>query len=100
MQKFYIIKSTGAWMMDELAAFAESTKFTIFFIRKQDPFYDDKIKLLEEKGINIIYLETRKSLSFYKLFFCFLFTIRHLNCFLNLHSFVYGIKSLGYFLKT
>jgi colanic acid/amylovoran biosynthesis glycosyltransferase len=100
MQKFYIIKNTGAWMMDELAAFAESTKFTIFFIRKQDPFYDDKIKLLEEKGINIIYLETRNSFSFSKLIFCFLFTIRHLNCFLNLHSLVYGIKSLGYFLRT
>ena len=53
MKKFYIIKNSGAWMMDELIAFAEQTKFKILFLRKQDTFYDDKISLLEKKGIGI-----------------------------------------------
>jgi len=86
--------------MDELLAFAEQSKFNILFLRKQEAFYDDKIILLKEKGINIIYPGNWKNISFPKLYFCFLFTIRHLNCFLNLHSFVYGVKSMSCFLKT
>jgi glycosyltransferase involved in cell wall biosynthesis len=100
MQKFYIIKNTGAWMMDELVAFAGQTKFSVLFLRKQEAFYDDKIRLLEEKASAIIYLKDRNSLSISKIFFCFFFTIRYLKCFFNLHSFVYGVKSLGYFLRT
>ena len=100
MQKFYIIKNTGAWMMDELVAFAEVTKFNILFLRKQEDFYDDKIKLLEKKGINVLYLGNWRNITFIKLRFCLLFIIRHFNCFLNLHSFVYGIKSLLFFLKA
>jgi glycosyltransferase involved in cell wall biosynthesis len=100
MQKFYIIKNTGAWMMDELVAFAGQTKFSVLFLRKQEAFYDDKIRLLEEKATAIIYLKDRNSLSISKIFFCFFFTIRYLKCFFNLHSFVYGVKSLGYFLRT
>ncbi len=86
--------------MDELAAFAGQTKFSVLFLRKQEAFYDDKIRLLEEQGITVIYLKSRNGFSISKIFFCFLFTIRHLQCFLNLYSFVYGIKSLAYFLKT
>jgi glycosyltransferase involved in cell wall biosynthesis len=99
MQKFYIIKSTGAWIMDELAAFAEVTKFNILFTREQDKFYSDKINLLEKKGVKIIYLKHWENISFPKIFFCFIFLIKHIKCFFNLHSFVYGIKSIGYFLK-
>ena len=87
-------------MMDELIAFAEITKLNILFLRKQEIFYNDKINLLREKGINIIYSESCKNITFAKLYFCLLFTIKHLKCFINLHSFVYGIKSLWYFLKT
>ena len=100
MQQFYIIKSAGAWMMDELVIFAGLAKFNILFLRKQEAFYNDKIELLERKGINIIYIKNWDNLSFPKLYFCLLFLIRHIKCFLNLHSFVYGIKSIGYFLKV
>ncbi len=86
--------------MDELVAFAGQTKFSVLFLRKQEAFYDDKIRLLEEKATAIIYLKDRNSLSISKIFFCFFFTIRYLKCFFNLHSFVYGVKSLGYFLRT
>ena len=86
--------------MDELVAFAGQTKFSVLFLRKQEAFYDDKIRLLEEKASAIIYLKDRNSLSISKIFFCFFFTIRYLKCFFNLHSFVYGVKSLGYFLRT
>jgi glycosyltransferase involved in cell wall biosynthesis len=99
MQKFYIIKSAGAWMMDELVAFSEMTKFNILFLRKQETFYDDKISLIEGKGINVIYVKNWGNISFHKLYFCLLFIIWHLKCFLNLHSLIYGIKSIGYFLK-
>jgi len=99
MQQFYIIKSAGAWMMDELVVFAELAKFNILFLRKQEAFYNDKIELLERKGINIIYVKNWDNLSFSKLYFCLLFTIRHLQCFLNFYSFVYGIKSIVYFFK-
>ena len=86
-------------MMDELVAFSEITKFNILFLRKQETFYDDKISLLEEKGIDIIYIRNWNNFPFPKLYFCLLFTIRHLLCFLNFYSFVYGIKSIAYFLK-
>src|ERR1035437_3164874 len=99
MQKIYIIKSSGAWMMDELAAFAEITKFNILFLRKQNIFYDDKIRFLEREGINIFYLKSWKNISLIKLYFCLLFTIRHFLCFCNFYSFAYGIKSIIYFLK-
>ena len=87
-------------MLDELAAFSELTKFNVIFIREQGNFYSDKIQLLERKGINIIYLKGWKKISLSKISFCFIFLIRHIKCFLNLHSFVYGIKSIGYFLKV
>ena len=85
-------------MMDELVVFAELTKFNIIFLRRQDVFYSDKIKILEDKGINVIYLNTRNIFSVSRFRFCFIFIIRHLKCFLNLHSLIYGLKSIGYFL--
>ena len=99
MRKYYIIKSTGVWMLDELLAFSEVVKFNLLFLRNQESFYSDKINLLERKGINIIYLKNWTNISLHKLYFSLLFIVRHLKCFFNLHSFVYGIKSFGYFLK-
>ncbi len=86
-------------MMDELLAFAEQSEFSILFLRSQGSFYADKINILERKGINIIYLNNRMKISLHKLYFSIIFTVRYFKCFLNLHSFVYGIKSIGYFLK-
>ncbi len=85
--------------MDELIAFSEMTKFDVLFLREQKIFYDDKISLLKRNGVNIFYLKNHKKRSIAKYLFCLLFIIRHIKCFLNLHSFIYGFKSLYYFLE-
>jgi glycosyltransferase involved in cell wall biosynthesis len=100
MQRLYIIKNSGAWMMDELTVFARTSKFSLLFLRQQEQFYDDNIKELQELGIKIIYLKPKTEADFSKISFSLLFIIRHFRCFLNLHSFVYGLKSIYYFLKT
>ena len=84
--------------MDEMLVFAEHTRFNVLFLRKQETFYDEQTALLEKKRIKIQYI-SRDNFSINKVIYCFLFAFRHLNCFFNYYSFIYGIKSLGYFLK-
>lgn len=100
MQKLYIIKNSGAWMMDELLVFSQQTTFDLYFLRKQPAFYQDKIDLLESNGVNVYYLSGWNEVSFKKIIFVLQFLVRNIHCFLNKHSLVYGLKSIIYFLKT
>lgn len=87
-------------MMDELLVLSRVTDFSVLFLRKQEAFYEDKIELIEKQGAKVFFLERPLKLSFRKVIFCISFILRNLNCFLNLHSFVYGTKSIIYFLRT
>lgn len=87
-------------MLDELLVFSEKTTFDLFLLRKQPDFYQDKIVALESKGVNVVYLSGWKRASLEKIIFSICFFIRHILCFLNYHSFIYGIKAIIYFLKT
>jgi glycosyltransferase involved in cell wall biosynthesis len=98
MSQVYIIKNAGIWIMDELLAFSEKVTFKIIFLRRPGTFFEDKIDILLKRGIKIYYLDSW-NISLKKLSFCLIFVLRHLSCFRNKHSFVYGIKSLFYFLK-
>ena len=52
--KIYLIKNISTWMLDELLAFSEYTKFKVVLLRKPPEFYDEGLKKLKNNDIEII----------------------------------------------
>lgn len=99
MQHWYIAKNTGPWMLDELMVFSQKTKFNLLFLRNQPAFFQDKLREIENNGINIIHLSNNHYFSIKKVFFSLKFIINNISAFSNPHSFIYGIKAILYFIR-
>ena len=74
VNKIYLIKNLTPWMMDELLAFSNHTKFTVIFIREPKAFYIDELKKLEKNHIQIITKPFNYSYKIKKYFSFFVFS--------------------------
>lgn len=98
--KKYIIKKLSPWMIDELIAFSNITKFEIILLRDQEDFYQDDLKRLSEKGIHI-YIKPRSSRHFFKKLKTSLkFIFKNLKRFKFDYNFVIGFKTILWFMRT
>lgn len=86
-------------MLDELDVFSDHSLFSLILLRDQPEFYSDRLRKLQNNGVQIVYLNKRYTYNFRKLFFLFRFFIKNFFCFLEKNSAVYGIKGCIYFLK-
>lgn len=95
----YIIKSLAPWMIDELIAFSEITKYDIIFLRKQSDFHKEGLKELEENGVRLIVAPIGINNIFKKLYISIFFLVSNLDKFSLDYNGVIAIKSLWWFLK-
>jgi len=94
----YIIKNLNPWMLDELIAFSEFTKFDVIFLRNQDEFYKDGLKKIQKKGIKVYFKPYNGYKFFSKLFFILSFFLKNISLFSFNYNFVLGVKSIVWFL--
>lgn len=99
MKKIYLIKSLAPWMMDELLAFSEYSKYAIVFLRQQIDFYDDGIAKLKSKGIEIHTKPFRFNFIFKKVYFMFVFFFKNSSKFVGGYNTAISVKSMFWFLK-
>ena len=95
----YIIKSLAPWMIDELLAFSELSKFKIIFLRAQDEFYQDEISKLKNNGVGIYDKPFKLNYLIKKLKVVIKFIFRNLIRFKPDYNFVLGLKSLVWFIR-
>jgi colanic acid/amylovoran biosynthesis glycosyltransferase len=95
----YIIKTLSPWMIDELLAFSEITNFTIVFLRKQDDFYLESLRLLESKGIEVYFKPASANKLLLKIWISLKFLFNNFSKFDFRYNGVIGIKSIYWFCK-
>lgn len=99
MQKIYLIKNLAPWMIDELLAFSDITKFKVVLLKKQNPFFNNELEKLKRRGIEI-YSQPKNYKNFIeKLFFIVPFFINNIKKFRFDYNGVIGIKSILWFLR-
>lgn len=104
MKKFisenkYIVKNLAPWMMDELIALSEMTRYDLIFLREQKDFYNEGLKKLEANGIRIYKQTFRLGNIFKKLVVLSSFFFKNLSNFSFDYNFILGIKSIILFVK-
>lgn len=98
MQYKYIVKNLTPWMLDELMAFSEITKFDIVLLRMPDKFYNEEIAKLKSNGINIYIQSTNYKHIMPKLRLTIIFFFKNILKFNLNYNGVIGLKSLLWFL--
>ena len=99
MKKVYLIKNLSPWMLDELIAFSEITKFDIVFLRTPDKFYDEEIAKLKSNGVNIYMQLPNYNHILSKLKLTIIFFFKNILKFSFNYNGVIGIKSIIWFLR-
>lgn len=97
--KIYLIKNISTWMLDELLAFSEYTKFKVVLLRKQPEFYDEGLKKLKNNDIEIIIRPFKYNYIIKKLIFIIPFFFKNISKFSFNYNGVIGLKSIIWFLK-
>jgi len=95
----YIVKSLAPWMIDELLAFSKLAVFDLVLLRKQDDFYDESLKLLEENGVTVLIEPFSYNFALKKSLIICLFTFKNIFSFGFDYNSVSGFKSIFWFLK-
>jgi len=95
----YIVKSLAPWMIDELLAFSKLAVFDLVLLRKQDNFYDESLKLLEENGVTVLIEPFSYNFALRKSLIICLFTFKNIFSFGFDYNSVSGFKSIFWFLK-
>ncbi len=97
--KIYLIKNISTWMLDELLAFSEYTKFKVVLLRNPPEFYDEDLKKLKNNDIEIIVHPFKYNFILKKLFFIIPFFFKNISKFSFNYNGVIGLKSIIWFLK-
>lgn len=95
----YIIKNLAPWMLDELIAFSECSNFQIILLRYQSEFYEDGLKKLVDKGVDIKIQPYSTNRLFKKLKVAIKFLFSNIFKFGFGYNFIVGIKSIYWFLR-
>jgi len=98
MKYVYLVKNLSPWMINEIHAFSRFVPFRLILLRKPEKLYKDDLSKLSQKGVEILIQPFIKFPRLRKILFTILFIIRHAHCFLGVKNFVFGIKSVGWFL--
>ncbi len=97
--KIYLIKNISTWMLDELLAFSEYTKFKVVLLRKPPEFYDEGLKKLKNNDIEIIIRPFKYNYIIKKLIFIIPFFFKNISKFSFNYNGVIGLKSIIWFMK-
>lgn len=95
----YIIKSLAPWMIDELLAISKITNFELFFLRKQDEFYQDEIKKLKSNGIAVYDKPFLYNHFLKKTLIIIQFLFSNITKFKFNYNSAIGLKGITWFLK-
>lgn len=98
-QYLYIIKNISPWMMTELICFSRYSKFKVLFIRKVPDFYKNDLDILRSKGIIITENIFKNKIIIKDIIFIINFIMLNLRSFVGVKNFVWGLKSIYWFLK-
>lgn len=86
-------------MINELLAFSQCTTFHLILLRKPPTIYKEDLAVLTKRGITIYIRPFRSFPSLKKILFASWFIVKNLFCFWGLKNFVFGIKSIYWFIK-
>jgi len=95
--KIYIIKNLSPWMMDELLAFSKFSKFRVILLRRPNFSYESELMKLEKQGIEIYIKPFNFIPNIRKGLFAIRFAFKNLSRFFGVKNFIFGIKSLFWF---
>jgi len=98
MNNLYLIKHITPWMINELLAFSQFVQFRLVLLRTPPPVIKHDLAELEKRSIEIFITPFKKIPDFKKSVFCFLFFIKNFQCFWGIKNFVFGIKSIYWFI--
>ena len=95
----YIIKNVTPWMMDELLALAKLSEFSLILLRKPSELYQSQLEELNNAGVNIVVEPFNEKVTFKKVLFVIRFSFLNIKRFIGIKNFVFGMKSLWWFIK-
>lgn len=95
----YIIKNLAPWMMEELIAFSKIAKYEIVFLRMQDEFYSEDLRVLENNGVSLLFKPQSFNNIFKKIGVLLIFVSSNINKFGLNYNGIIGLKSIWWFLK-
>lgn len=99
MNKKYIVKSLTPWMVDELKAISDLTKFDLILLRSPEQFYSDSLDYIKENGSDILIKPYATGNIFLKIWIVVKFMFGNLKRFDVGYNAVLGLKSLFWFIR-
>lgn len=97
--KKYLIKNITPWMIDELLAISEITKYDLILLREPKEFFNEGLEQLSANDIDIFIKPFKYNYLFKKLIIVIKFIFNNVSKFGFNYNGVIGIKSILWFLK-